>query len=238
MKIKKILVACAFSLLASVASAQIGDYRNDLCFGVSVGATMNKMGFEPLITQKFHVAPTVGLTFRYTSEKFLSACCALQVELNYTRLGWTEDIMDHNSKPLPDTFKSNLDYLQMPFLARLAWGKEQRGAQFFFLVGPQVGYCLSQSKEFSDEWTLTFTGVPDRPNNLYAQYELPVKHKFDYGITGGIGVELNTKSGHFLIEGRYYYGLADVFGNSKKDVFSRSNHGAIMAKLSYLFDLN
>jgi hypothetical protein len=109
MKIKKILVACAFSLLASVASAQIGDYRNDLCFGVSVGATMNKMGFEPLITQKFHVAPTVGLTFRYTSEKFLSACCALQVELNYTRLGWTEDIMDHNSQPLPDTFKSNLD---------------------------------------------------------------------------------------------------------------------------------
>ena len=73
---------------------------------------------------------------------------------------------------------------------------------------------------------------------MYAQYDLPVKHKFDYGITGGIGVELNTKAGHFLLEGRYYYGLSDVFGNSKKDVFSRSNHGAIIAKLSYLIDIN
>ena len=51
-------------------------------------------------------------------------------------------------------------------------------------------------------------------------------------------MELNTKLGHFLLEGRYYYGLSDVFGNAKKDVFSRSNHGAIVAKLSYLFDVN
>lgn len=234
-KIVLLLFACCFTLLTY---AQIGDYRNDMCFGVSVGATMNKMGFDPIITQKYHVAPTVGLTFRYTSEKFLTAYCALQVELNYTRLGWTEDILDANSNPLPDTFKCNLDYLQLPFLARLAWGREQRGAMFYVLLGPQIGYCISESKERSDVWTLNSAGVPNRPNGMYAQYDLPVKHKFDYGITGGLGVELNTKLGHFLLEGRYYYGLSDVFGNSKKDVFSRSNHGAIVGKLTYLFDLN
>ena len=225
-------------LLPTFAHAQIGDYRNDLCVGVSVGMTMNQMGFDPIVNQKYHTAPTVGLTLRYTSEKFLSAYCALQVELNYARLGWTEDVLDSNSQPLPDTFKRNLDYVQLPFLTRLAWGKEHRGMMFYFLLGPQIAYCISESTERSEQWTLNTAGNPDRPNNLYAQYTLPIKHKFDYGITGGIGVELNTKLGHFLLEGRYYYGLSDVFGNAKKDVFSRSNHGAIVAKLSYLFDVN
>ena len=227
-----------FLLIPTFAHAQIGDYRNDLCVGVSAGMTMNQMGFDPIINQKYHMAPTIGLTLRYTSEKFLSAYCALQVELNYACLGWTEDVLDSNSQPLPDSFKRNLDYLQLPFLARLAWGKEHRGMMFYFLVGPQIAYCISESTERSEQWTLNAAGNPDRPNNLYAQYTLPVKHKFDYGITGGIGVELNTKLGHFLLEGRYYYGLSDVFGNAKKDVFSRSNHGAIVAKLSYLFDVN
>ena len=227
-----------FLLIPTFAHAQIGDYRNDFCVGVSAGMTMNQMGFDPIINQKYHMAPTIGLTLRYTSEKFLSAYCALQVELNYARLGWTEDVLDSNSQPLSDSFKRNLDYLQLPFLARLAWGREHRGMMFYFLVGPQIAYCISESTERSEQWTLNAAGNPDRPNNLYAQYTLPVKHKFDYGITGGIGVELNTKLGHFLLEGRYYYGLSDVFGNAKKDVFSRSNHGAIVAKLSYLFDVN
>lgn len=235
---KHSLLFILLALSATFAHAQIGDYRNDLCVGVSAGVTMNKMGFDPIVSQQYHTAPTVGLTLRYTSEKFLTAYCALQVELNYARLGWTEDVLDRNSQPLPDTFKRNLDYLQLPFLARLAWGKEHRGMMFYFLVGPQIGYCIAESSERSAQWTLNVAGNPDRPNNLYAQYTLPVKHKFDYGITGGVGVELNTKLGHFLLEGRYYYGLSDVFGNAKKDVFSRSNHGAIVAKLSYLFDVN
>lgn len=235
---KHSLLFILLALSATFAHAQIGDYRNDLCVGVSAGVTMNKMGFDPIVSQQYHTAPTVGLTLRYTSEKFLTAYCALQVELNYARLGWTEDVLDRNSQPLPDTFKRNLDYLQLPFLARLAWGKEHRGMMFYFLVGPQIGYCIAESSERSAQWTLNAAGNPDRPNDLYAQYTLPVKHKFDYGITGGVGVELNTKLGHFLLEGRYYYGLSDVFGNAKKDVFSRSNHGAIVAKLSYLFDVN
>ena len=236
MKHRSLLIL--FLLISTFAHAQIGDYRNDLCVGVSAGMTMNQMGFDPIINQKYHMTPTIGLTLRYTSEKFLSAYCALQVELNYARLGWTEDVLDSNSQPLPDSFKRNLDYLQLPFLARLAWGREHRGMMFYFLVGPQIAYCISESMERSEQWTLNAAGNPDRPNNLYAQYTLPVKHKFDYGTTGGIGVELNTKLGHFLLEGRYYYGLSDVFGNAKKDVFSRSNHGAIVAKLSYLFDVN
>jgi hypothetical protein len=40
-----------------------------------------------------------------------------------------------------------------------------------------------------------------------------------------------------MLEGRYYYGLGDIYGNSKRDFFGRSNNNAIVVKLTYLFDI-
>ena len=60
----------------------------------------------------------------------------------------------------------------------------------------------------------------------------------DYGITVGAGVEYShPKVGHFVLEGRYYYGLGDIYGNTKKDYFGRSNLSNVVIKLSYLFDV-
>ncbi len=234
----KRILFLTFLFCSLIARAQIGEYRNDMCIGVNAGVTLNEVGFDPLIAQNYHTSPTMGITFRYTSEKFLTAYCAFQAELNYARLGWNENIVDANLVPLPDTYKRNIDYLQMPFFARLAWGKEKKGFMFYFLVGPQIGFMINESEERSSQWTLNANGTPNRPNGVTEQYNLKVKNKFDYGISGGIGVELTTSCGHFLVEGRYYYGLADIFGNAKRDFFSRSNHSTIIAKVSYLIDIN
>ena len=43
--------------------------------------------------------------------------------------------------------------------------------------------------------------------------------------------------GHFLFEARYYYGLGNIYGSSKKDYFGKSNYGNIVVKATYLFDL-
>ena len=57
--------------------------------------------------------------------------------------------------------------------------------------------------------------------------------------SAALGLEFShPKVGHFLIEGRYYYGLGDLYGNSKRDYFARSNLSNIVIKLSYLFDIN
>ena len=40
-----------------------------------------------------------------------------------------------------------------------------------------------------------------------------------------------------MLEGRYFYGLSDIFNNSKKDPFGRSANGAIYIKAAYLFDV-
>ena len=65
-----------------------------------------------------------------------------------------------------------------------------------------------------------------------------VENKFDYGIAAGLGLEYShPKLGHFILEGRYYYGLGDIYGNSKRDYFGRSNNNNVIIKLTYLYDI-
>jgi hypothetical protein len=67
---------------------------------------------------------------------------------------------------------------------------------------------------------------------------MAVENKFDYGITAGLGVEFSTPHmGHFILEGRYYYGLGNIYGDTKKDYFASSNMSSIMVKLTWLFDI-
>ena len=224
-------------LLPSSLKAQIGEHRSTLSIGGNGGITLGSIDFDPTIRQSQLIQPTFGLTLRYTCEKYFTTVCAIQAELNYTRLGWKEDIMNGNNQKLPDTYQRELTYLQLPLMARLAWGREERGMMFFLLLGPQISYYLGQSVRRSNIWTLNGEGFPDRPNKVYQQYEMDPQHKFDYGLTVGIGTELNTSIGHFMIEGRYYLGLADIYKNSKKDVFARSAHRVIAVKATYLFDV-
>ena len=181
-----------------------------------------------------HVGPSLGVVVRIDSEMYFKTLCALQAELNLTQLGWTEDILNSQTQPLPDKYSRHLYYLQMPFLAHLAWGKESNGLAGFLNLGPQIGFLLGEGSSKSSTWTLNAEGNPDRPNNRYAQYDMEAENRFDYGIMGGVGLEWHNRLGHFSLEGRSYYGLADIFGNSKKDVFARSNNGTISIRLSYL----
>ena len=121
-------------------------------------------------------------------------------------------------------------------MARLGWGRERKGFQGFFQIGPQIGIFMSESTD-----TNIIPGaqtVTPRSSNIVAQETMPVEKKFDYGITGGAGIEFSVpKAGHFLLEGRYYYGLGNIYGNSKSDYFAKSNFGQIVIKMTYLFDI-
>lgn len=234
---QRVQMLCVAFLLFSLGEvkAQVGEFRSDLAIGFNAGVALNSLSFDPSIKQKMHVGPNAGLTIRYTCEKYFKTYCALQVELNYAQLGWKEEIFNSAGEPLPDTYVRHQHYVQLPLLARLAWGREKQGFMGYLVAGPQVGFCVGEDSERSDTWTVGADGLPDRPNNMSAQYDMPIENKFDYGITAGIGVELSTRAGHILLEGRYYYALSDIYGNSKKDVFGRSAHGTLMAKVSYLF---
>lgn len=227
----RIQLTLALVLLSLPALCQVGEHRNDLAIGVSGGYTLNRISFSPTIKQKWHGGYNGGLTIRYTCEKYFSALCALQAEVNYAQLGWRENIETSN-----DTYLRTMNYVQVPLLARLAWGREEGGVQAFLALGPQLGYCLGESEERGGEWSEATLSL--RPNHVTMQYDMPVGKRFEYGITGGLGIEINTRhAGHFILEGRYYYALSDIYPNGKKDIFGRSANGAIYARCAYLFDV-
>ena len=236
-KLKLLATLCLALILGGEASAQIGERRDRLSIGGSAGMTFSSIDFEPTIKQKQLMCPTVGFTVRYACEKYFSTLCAIQGEVNLVKMGWKEEILSGSGEPLPDTYQRELTYVQIPLLARLSWGGERRGAMFFFMAGPQFSIFLNDKAKQSDEWTLTVGAIPDRPNNVVQQYDLEIQRKVDYGLTAGMGMEVNTAIGHFNIEGRYYLGLNYIFNILKKDPFSRSAHRTIVAKITYLFDI-
>lgn len=226
-------ITCLLPLLFAflTATAQVGEYRKDLAVGVNAGYVLNKVSFNPTILQSFHGGATFGATLRYTCEKYFGIICAIQTELNFTQFGWTENIETSS-----DTYSRTINYIEIPFFARIGFGRERKGVQGYLVLGPEIGFYLSDSETRGGEWSAET--LDKRPNHVVEQYDLPIQKKFEYGITGGLGFEVsNPKVGHFQIEGRYHFGLSSIFSDSKADKFSRSANGAIIAKVTWLFDV-
>ncbi len=216
-------------MLVLPLQAQVGEKRNDFAIGGNAGMLMTRIDITPTIKQTLKNAPTFGFSARYICEKYFTAICGVAMEVNYANIGWKEQIEDGSG----NTYKRSLTYIQVPILMQMGWGREQRGAKFLIEAGPQLGYNIGSSETYGG-------GVWDtskRPNNVVQQYGLGVYNKLDYGIAAGLGLEVSTPVGHFILGGRYYFGLGDVFDNSKKGDFSRSAHQTISAKLTYLFDI-
>lgn len=208
------------------AAAQLGEERRNWAVGINGGVNFNNISFIPKIKQNMPMGITGGVTARYISEKYFAMICGIQAELNYSQRGWEEKIEDNTN-----TYSRTMNYLELPILAHLAFGKD-RGAQFFLNLGPQLGFMICEKENKSSDWDTS-----TRPNGVEQQYGLMTQKRFDYGIVGGGGLEIRTGAGNFLLEGRYYFGLADFFNSTKKDPFEKSAHTTISARLTYLFDI-
>lgn len=240
---RNFIISAILSIVPVAMTAQIGEHRNDLAIGFNGGLNMSSVSFTPKVSQAKLNGITGGLSVRYVCEKYFSTVCSLYGEINYSQMGWKEDIVDVNDMPvintatgLPEEYSRTVNYIQVPLMAHLAWGREQKGFAFFVNLGPQFGIYMSESTKtnfnFSDR------NAADRVNPVCAQDTMAVENKFDYGIAAGAGIEFShPKVGHFLVEGRYYYGLGNIYGDSKRDYFGSSNFGTITVKLAYLFDI-
>ena len=227
MKLKTLLSsALLLSALAAPLHAQVGEQRYNFTVGINGGINLNSVSFSPSVRQSNLMTPTGGVTLRYVSERFFKMICGVQLEVNYSQHGWDEFYEDYPELQ----YTRHMNYIELPFLAHLAFGKEGRGLQFFINAGPQIGFFLNESYTQSGPWE-DFTGI------TVEQHDLKVENKFDYGNTAGAGEELRTKIGHFQVEGRYYYALSDFYHTTKKDYFARAAHGVIGVKLAYLFDI-
>ena len=171
--------------------AQVGEHRNQFAVGFQGGYSINKVDFVPTVSQNNYKGLTGGLVARYTCEKYFKTICSIQLEFNYTQLGWEEDITVDKDKHVPckdnpeeyERFKQDINYLQIPILAHLAWGKEKQGVNFFFNAGPVLGFYLNRERYKN------FT--PETANQVLKNYSA-----FLCSMTGGklskIGYDLAT----------------------------------------------
>lgn len=231
------IIVCFLSLFSFKVKAQVGEYRNQFYIGANGGVNINSASFISSVRQTTDIATNAGVSFRYINEKYFAMISGVHIEVNLSQKGWNElfEKLNDSGEPVKDTsreYRRRTNYLEIPMLAHLAFGKDD-GFQFFIHAGPQIGFLLSESESIRniDMANLSITQREIYGNKLH--------QKFDYGISGGLGIEFNSrKAGNFSLEGRYYFGLSDFYRTTKKDFFSRAAHSTISVKLNYLFRLN
>lgn len=96
------------------------------------------------------------------------------------------------------TFKTKVDYLQFPVLARVRVAK---GSPVAVLAGPSLGFKTNASLE-----------GPGIPDEFSQQFEDDVK-RFDFGVVAGVGVDV----GHFVLDGRYTWGMTNIAKGTASD---------------------
>lgn len=220
-----------FSLIVLTAGLNAqSTFEPEWNIGVGFGPTFSSLSFDltgatsnPEVQnyQQFHG----GISARYISEKNLGVIA----ELNISQQGWEGKYKDN-----PEYSHSHsLTYLELPVLTHIYFGRKVR---FFINMGPKIQFLISEKEKISDalaDAIANNTGDISSP-----QYNRDTERKFDYGLTGGTGLELRTRIGYFVLEGRYYYGLGDIYDNSKaENNFNRSANRVISAKLTYYMKL-
>ncbi|HBA13066.1 MAG: porin family protein [Bacteroidaceae bacterium] len=227
---RSLLVISLFLLTTLPSKAQVGDSRNLFSIGFNGGLGTSSVSFIPTIKQDISLGPTAGLTIRHISEKYFFLICGLQLECNYATRGWTELIDDGSG----NEYTRHLNYVEVPFYAHLGFGREYRGFQGYLNLGPQVSYLINeiQKKGGREPWDSS-----NRPNRVIYHYNRPIENKLDYGISAGLGVELRTGIGAFGLEGRYYFGLGNIYNITKSDYFARCANSTISVRATYLISI-
>ena len=204
-------------LTASLFSQET--FKPELAVGASFGTTFSSVSFTPKVQQGMLMGYTAGVTARYNTEKNVG----LQAELNYVQQGWKEQF-DLNPE---FTYSRTINYIELPVFTHIYFGG--KNAKFYINLGPKIGYALNEKTE---------SNLGDAtPNTTNDQHDMPIDKKFDWGLCGGPGLEIRTGVGYFLLEGRYYYALGDMYNSKKADIFPKSSAQVLSVKLTYLLPL-
>ncbi len=212
-------------MLAGITANAQRYYSPEFWMGGKAGATLSQTSFTPSVRQGWIQGMMAGVAFRYTEEKYFG----LVGEVNIEQRGWKEDFEGYDFE-----YQRHLTYVQVPIMTHIYFGRKFKG---FVNLGPSFGYLLG-SKISSNFDYRNPESVADFPlrNRSVKQMSMEIGRRFDYGIVGGLGMELVIKRRHAVqLEGRYYFGIGNIYPDAKKDVFSASRGMSIEIMLSYMF---
>ncbi len=213
------------ALIAWVCAGAQTHYVPHISVGAHGGVSIADYTFNPSSPHKMHLGGFGGLRFRYAEERHVG----LLAELNIEQRGWCEDFREQNDK---FSYSRSLTFVELPVMTHIFFGS--RVVKGVINLGPQVGYMIgsSVSSNFDYANVGNVAGFPARRST--DQMWMPIKNRFDYGIAAGLGLEfaVNRKNS-VTLEGRFYYGLGNIFASSRRDPFSASRGMSIMVTAGY-----
>lgn len=211
-------------LLYFSAQAQT-HYTSRVSIGGKAGTETSYVFFNPSVKQTLPFGATAGVMFKYTEEKNF----ALIAELNFAQKGWRENLSPSQLK-----YRRTLNYLELPVLTQICFGTKNK---FFFNVGPQVSLFLTEKT--SSNFNFADKNLPEdfpNKNRVHDELTLPIEKKVDFGINAGLGGEFGITPYHSIqIEGRFYYGIGNIFNAGHRDPFRASNSMGISLTAGYWF---
>lgn len=209
---KKLFVLAAAVLVAFSLNAQIG---------VKVGGNFTGFSSSTEVDgSKMGLGMNVGAIYEMG---LVGDMLSLRFEALYSQKGY--DIYNESEtagvKMIQDV-KTNIDYLEIPVLAKLQFG------DFYVDAGPYFGYALSGKTtgtyEVGGESTEIDSDVFGDDSNM---------KKTDFGIHAGLGYEFGLPFAKMFVEGRTGLGMMNLYDEVVDDEYSRNFSG--MVSVGFLF---
>jgi hypothetical protein len=176
-------------------------------FGIKGGLNFANISFDDYDDNSTRTGFTIGAVVDIGIPMFP---VGLETGLYYSQQGTTlevTEIFDGVPVSLDGTIK--LDYLKVPVLAKVNFGPPGPFSPHF-VAGPYAAFIMNAKEEFSVNGMSDTVDIKDDVESM------------DFGLTVGLGADLNLMVTSISIQGRYSFGLTDIFddGGSKNRVLS------------------
>jgi hypothetical protein len=247
--LKRRLAASASAALTvfvvAFLATSVSALQHPLTIGIHGGPNVPSLqGGTNEVSQGYtsRLGPYFGVSAEYPLGGVLSLCA----ELNYSSQGAQRNGMQpipaDPSLPLPPgtsvyaSFDNEaiLDYLEIPVLARVRWGSAIR---FFADAGPYIGF-LVRAKTVTEGTSLLYdesgAPLPYPEGDFGAETDITSDiNSTNYGIGGGIGIEMPYGAGNIVFDTHFAYGLANIQKDAALN--GENNTGSLAFTLGYTY---
>lgn len=192
-------------------------FTPSLAFGLHGGMVMSRVNFVPSVSQRLHSGLTTGALLRYNVERGAS----IQLEVNYVAGGWREKY-----DAAETSYSHDLNALEIPLLTHLYLGAG--AVKAYVNAGPFLGYILSEQSHS--------TGEDAMSDQDKLRHEQALATRFFWGLGGGPGLSFQLGKHHRVeLEGRFVYGLGNLWSTSRTAPYPQSSEMRFGARLGYVY---
>jgi len=164
-----------------------------------------------------------GLVLRHTKQPFKTDnfLFGTQIEFNHAQKGWRKKFPNYES------LERVYNTLEIPVTTQFMFKRGVFGLSFN--VGAHFGYFLSGREETEIAGESTYEDIT---------FYFNTDNRFEMGADGGASLYLDFNFGTFELEGRYAYGLSNVFNRDIEGATNQSSLNVMSVSLNYIHKLN